>query len=227
MGFSFARGGAPVDVVKSSDVASRLSMLARVHHTATLVTFAEHGPTVVVVGGVGKSPGSPRSVDLFDVAAETWRRGPTLLGGRFRHHARVDGEGSLVVFGGEVWRGLELQTPVPYAERLSEDGSAWVAVVESPVAVERVEPPRVGPALCSLADGRILAIGGIHAEAFSGSVEAYDLPSREWQRIGELAHVRAHAAAVELPNGSVLVLGGHVHDGREDKLVAEVERLRV
>jgi len=216
-----------VDVVKSSDVASPLSMLARVHHTATLVTFAEHSPTVVVVGGVGKSPGSPRSVDLFDVATETWRRGPKLLGGRFRHHARLDGEGRLVVFGGEVWRGLELRTPTPFAERLSDDGSAWVAVVESPVAVEMAEPPRVGAALCLLADGRLLAIGGIEDGGFRGAVDGYDGASREWRRIGELAHVRAHGAAIELPDGSVLVLGGHAHDGREDRLVAEVERLRV
>ncbi len=214
-------------MVKSSDVASRLSMLARVHHTATLVTFADHGPTVVVVGGVGTSPGSPRSVDLFDVATETWRRGPKLLGGRFRRRARVDGEGRLVVFGGEVWRGLELRTPTPFTERLSDDGSAWVAAVESPVAVEMPESPRVWAALCPLADGRLLAIGGIHEEAFRGSVDGYDGASREWRRIGELVHVRAHAAAVELPDGSVLVVGGHAHDGREDRLVREVERLRV
>ena len=202
-------------------------MLARVHHTATLVTFADHGPTVVVVGGVGTSPGSPRSVDLFDVATETWRRGPKLLGGRFRHHARLDAEGRLVVFGGEIWKGLELQTPTPFAERLSDDGSAWVAVVDSPVAVEMPESPRVGAALCPLADGRILAIGGIHEGTFTGAVDVSEGASREWRRIGELVRVRAHAAAVELPGGSVLVLGGHAHDGREDRLVREVERLRV
>jgi hypothetical protein len=85
----------------------------------------------------------------------------------------------------------------------------------------------VGAALCLLADGRLLAIGGIEDGASRGAVDGYDCASREWRRIGELAQVRAPAAAVERPDGAVLVVGGHAHDGREDRLVREVERLRV
>ena len=87
-------------------------------------------------------------------------------------------------------------------------------------------PPRPGAAMCRLADGRLLAVGGLLDAKSSRFVDVYDQVGNGWEPIRELSHERAHAAAVELPDGSVLVLGGHAHDGSEDKLVASIERLR-
>jgi hypothetical protein len=133
----------------------------------------------------------------------------------------------VVVFGGEVHRGLKMfQEPNPYAERLNEDLTGWVTVSDPPVAIEMPAPPRAGAATCLSSDGRLLAVGGLLEATSSRSVDVYDHATNVWKPIGSLSHERAHAAALALPDGSVLVLGGHAHDRGEDKLVAVVERLR-
>jgi N-acetylneuraminic acid mutarotase len=207
-------------------MAKPLSMLSRVHHTATLVNTTEGAPVVVVAGGVGMSPGSPRAVDVFDLTTETWRRGPKLLGGRYRHRALVDARGRVVVVGGEIRRGIrDPEAAVPIAEGLDEDHAAWRALSDPPTVMALPPPPRLGAALCTLRDGRMLAAGGVQGSDFSRAVEACDPSDTVWRPLGSLRVARAHAAVVELPDGTALVLGGHAHDGAEDRLISVIERI--
>jgi hypothetical protein len=69
---------------------------ARAGHTATLL---ESG-SVLVVGGIGLSPDTPRSAQLFDPASGTWRHVASLTGPRANHTATRLADGRVLIAGG-------------------------------------------------------------------------------------------------------------------------------
>lgn len=61
-----------------------------------------------------------------------------------------------------------------------------------------------------LADGRVLAVGGVTADSEpAASTEVYDASSSAWTAAGNLAEARRHHTATLLTDGSVLVTGGN------------------
>jgi hypothetical protein len=73
----------------------------------------------------------------------------------------------------------------------------------------------------ALADGRVLVAGGYHLDLGVGrgrlltplaGVEIYDPARRVWYAVASMQTPRARHAAVLLPDGRVLVLGGYYLD---------------
>ena len=61
-----------------------------------------------------------------------------------------------------------------------------------------------------MADGRVLAVGGVTANSEpAASTEVYDAASGAWTASGNLAEARRHHTATLLTDGSVLVTGGN------------------
>lgn len=68
---------------------------------------------------------------------------------------------------------------------------------------------------------RILLAGGHNGKTVTATCEVIDLagPDPTWNWTGSMAHPRMHADAVLLPDGQVLVVGGHsgMHEGATDR----------
>src|SRR5690606_21302803 len=75
--------------------------------------------------------------------------------------------------------------------------------------------PRIGHVAVSLADGRVLIVGGRQARrgGLLRSAELFDPASGQVQPAGDMATARHKPAAALLPDGRVLVIGGS--DGRD------------
>jgi N-acetylneuraminic acid mutarotase len=64
----------------------------------------------------------------------------------------------------------------------------------------------------TLADGRVLVVGGVGTRGYPGArstAELYDPTTDTWSPTSELAVGRFGQAAVRLADGTVLVVGGH------------------
>lgn len=77
--------------------------------------------------------------------------------------------------------------------------------------------PRLWPMVARLSDGRIVLAGG--DQPLKGSTvtaQLYDPSTDSWSELLPMPEPRAAAAVVTLPDGSILIVGGHVASARPD-----------
>jgi hypothetical protein len=83
--------------------------------------------------------------------------------------------------------------------------------------------PRIGFTDTTLADGRVLIVGGSLREGRElATAELYDPGTGAFTQTGSLAHARADQAAALLPDGRVLVIGGGWELAEETQSTAEI-----
>ena len=85
------------------------------------------------------------------------------------------------------------------------------------VATAAMSTARYAHTATRLPDGRVLVAGGISGDGASGdhavaSAEIYDPALRTWSSTDPMSTARGHATATLLPDGRVLVTGGHDRD---------------
>ena len=89
----------------------------------------------------------------------------------------------------------------------------WLAPMDDPTQHFETEDvlPRFGPLVAPLEDGRILVAGGdgYGDHPTTATARLYDPDDDSWADLPPLPEARAAGAAVTLPDGSVLVVGGH------------------
>jgi hypothetical protein len=94
----------------------------------------------------------------------------------------------------------------------SEVGAAWATGYDPLHDVEWTTPgePLGDRALVArLADGRVIVAGGLDAMGASlGTAELFDPAASTWSSLPQMPESRAAGAAVSLPDGSVLLIGG-------------------
>jgi hypothetical protein len=171
--------------------------VARVGHTATLLTDGR----VLVVGGAGRG-NDATSAEVWDPATGRFAEAGTLTDGRGGHTATLLTDGKVLVHGGVGSDGASVgryQTWDP-ATSTFDAGGLWVDRTTS-ATVTRLD------------DGRLLLVGGItQGGASSGAVwDMAFLRGPAWsptEAITTLGMGRFNHAAVRLPDGRVLVLGG-------------------
>lgn len=127
------------------------------------------------------------------------------------------GDGRYWAIGGRDERGRPsnrtwLYRPVPWERKLRpparHPGGLWT---EGP----RMHFPRAFPAVCLLADGRILVAGGFGRDGRpQRTVERIDPATGRCRRLCSMQSPRAAAAAARLRNGRILVIGGFRAPGR-------------
>ncbi|MCP4664589.1 MAG: DUF11 domain-containing protein [bacterium] len=179
----------------------------REYHTATLLPSIGK---VLVVGGidaVGAIQTALQSAEIFDPQAGSWSTTAPPLIDRWGHTASLLPTGEVMVVGGGRDDGsttvlVELYDPVL---------ESWSEL--NPLAIDRRNHTAT-----VLSDGRLLVAGGIRDAApdvVLNSVEIYDPITGQWTGPAAMSEPRFNHAAVLLPSGKLLVMGGQDQSGAD------------
>ena len=192
--------GASKDFVTTDSMAD-----ARLGHTATLLPDGR----VLAVGGFDH-PFTNKSAELYDPATGTWTATESLPTPIVYHTATLLPDGKVLVVGGTD----------PFSSQKSSylydpASGAWATTGDLANARGR-------HTATLLNDGRVLVAGGYFAYVGVGgpiavdTAEVYDPAAGTWTETGSLAGARQGHAAILLPDGKVLVVGG-VNSGYYDE----------
>jgi N-acetylneuraminic acid mutarotase len=175
--------------------------LARQEHTATLLRDGR----VLIVGGAG--PGAAlltatATAELYDPATDRWTTTGSLHTTRWGHRAVALADGRVMVVNGskEVFGGY--YTTLDTAEIYDPAAGTWA--VARPMAEKRL-----GPAVVTLADGRILVVGGRNRDNSQNlqTAEIYDPATDRWSATTRPTGFIASSVATLLPDAEVLITG--------------------
>jgi hypothetical protein len=182
-------------------------------------TWQPVGSTVLVAGGGGfQARGRFVAADFtsdrayeFDPATETFTPVASLPVGRGYHSSTLLEDGSVLLAGGVVPTAPG-DPPVP----VETTPSAVRYVAGTWQATGAMSLARCWHTAERLADGRVIVLGGTTragADPFpTGFTEIFDPATGTWSEGPELATPRFHHRSVALPDGTVVVVGGHDAD---------------
>lgn len=171
-------------------------------HTATLLPDGR----VLVVGGetAANDPNTAlNKATVYNAQTNTWTEVATMSAARAGHTATLLSNGRVLVVGGAGAARGGGAAPSP-AEIFNPANDTWSA---SPGATERVHHTAT-----LLPDGRVLIVGGEDLQSGGATSRAdseiYDPGTNSWSPAGSMASSRAGHAAIILPTGQVMVMGG-------------------
>ena len=172
---------------------------------------------VLVVGGY-QSPGMlTGGCELFDVATGTWRVTGSLSTPRQFHTSVVLADGRVLVAGGLGMNGQGGFEKLSSAEVYDPATGTWSAAGN--MATQRFEN-----SLTTLADGRVLAVGGSATSTGPAlaTAEIYNPAINGWTLANPPPLGLQNHSATLLPNGQVLVAGGFQGSSSVPARLAEV-----
>jgi hypothetical protein len=160
---------------------------------------------VLVAGGTATEPSRDpplATAELYDPVSGIWRQTGPMNQARENPGIALLRDGRVLVAGGAVGNFGEYRS-LNSAEIYDPRTETWTETAS--MKQDRVQFPVV-----LLADGRVLAIGGVARPRGTAllSVEAYDPASGTWSDVAPMAVRRWNHRAVLLPNEEVLVVGG-------------------
>ncbi len=177
---------------------------ARDTHTSTLLPNGR----VLVTGGEQYSNGQRvqtlGSAELYDPSTRRWSLASSLTA-RAEHTATVlPGSGKVLIAGG---RNANSLVTTNSTQLYNPATGQW-----EPTGEMRVR--RYAHTATLLSDGRVLVVGGIGSTGTLRSAEIYTPATGTWSNaaadVGQPLEFRDGHAAVPLPNGKVLVMGGRI-----------------
>jgi N-acetylneuraminic acid mutarotase len=156
----------------------------------------------LVVGGMTDEGDPFSSVKLFDPAAGTWSQ-PGLMGyARIEPSATLLKNGRVLATGGwfassTAWR------MVPTTEIFDPATGNWTNT-------GALHTPRSAASAVTLADGRVLVVGGWRDSSrnLTPTAEVWDPATGAWSNAGSLPAVRSGFSLIALADGSALLVGG-------------------
>jgi N-acetylneuraminic acid mutarotase len=171
---------------------------------------------VLVAGGIDATAAPPRqspkvtdTAELYDPATGTWTQTGHMLVPRFGESMTLLSDGRVLVAGGNLSGGDQVQTRG--AEIYDPASGRWTQTGNLNVA-------RSFFSATLLADGRVLAAGGITepSESVTATAEIFDPATGKWSLTGSMHVARAGFGAarqsVRLADGRVLVEGDALTD---------------
>jgi serpin B len=206
-------GGTYMDGSVSRDLASaelydpesggwtRTGNLQSARTGASAVTLADG--RVLVVGGSGGPDGALlATAEIYDPATGTWTATGSLLRPREALGLTALPDGGALVVGGTTGTG----TPIADAEHMDPRSLTWSSAGAMGEAA-------LNPTVVLLGDGRVLVAGGMSganpdSESKATAEAALYDPAAGWSATAPLPEPRERAAAVTLPDGSILLVGG-------------------
>jgi N-acetylneuraminic acid mutarotase len=168
--------------------------------------------------GEDDGPVAFSSTYIFDPAATSWLRSGLLNTARARAAATVLTDGRVLVAGGLFMDLGQSPLDLDTAELWDPSTGAWTRT-------GRLAGPRLDASAVTLADGRVLIVGGVDSNAEQNvlaTAEIFDPQTGEWASAGELATLRAGYSLVALPDGGAIAAGGRGEQG--GSILSMVER---
>lgn len=164
-------------------------------HTATVLPDGR----VLIAGGRDAGGGALASAELYDPIDGSWTAAAPMSVARAMHIAAALPDGRVLVAGGSTGGG---DPPVTDSAELYDPATnAW-----TPTA--RMSAPRFWYAAASLANGRVLVVGGWSGGTALATAEHYDPDSGLWTRAAPMAKARYGHTLTALPDGTVLAVRG-------------------
>lgn len=162
---------------------------------------------IYVVGGIDAYARTLRSMEIYDIATDTWSNGPPMP--QALHHPAVTTDGEkLYVLGGLI--GISFDT-VDTAYQYDPATSQWS------------ELPRLGDFRGAGAgahlEGQVYLIGGVDLTGPTNGILRYDIASKTWGNAASMSSPREHLAAA-VTGGKIYAVSGRTHfpDGTVDAL---------
>lgn len=183
--------------------------MGRGSHTATALPDGK----VLVAGGTPECCDPVASAEVYDATTNGWRAVDAMTTPRISHTATPLADGKVLVVGGMAV-GTEADPgprSIDTAELYDPATGRWTET-SSPLG-----QGRWGHSATALADGRVLVAGGLASEfigrltSYVDSVEVYDPRTGTWSLDSIMVAARAGHAAVLLPSGKVLAVGGDLY----------------
>jgi non-specific serine/threonine protein kinase len=159
----------------------------------TEVAAAAVGRRLWVLGGYAPDGATLATAEVYDIATDTWARGPDLPVA-VNHAMAATLDGALYVAGGNDGR-----RPSTQLARL--EGERWRALAPLPQG-------RSAGGLVAL-DGRLYLVGGVVEGGLAGDTHIYDPAADRWAAAPGLPTPREHLGAAA-SGGRVVVVGGRV-----------------
>jgi N-acetylneuraminic acid mutarotase len=193
---------------------------------APVVVGLPDGRALVTGGAAGEDVGwsAYSSTYLFDPTSRRWSRSGLMNTARTATAATVLLDGRVLVAGGQF-----LDRAAPEQARALDSSEVWDPRSGAWSRTRRLAMTRIGASAVTLADGRVLIVGGSvsreSAPIEQASAEVYDPDSGRWISAGTLATARSGFALVALEDGGAIVAGGFGGQGTDARAsLSSVER---
>jgi hypothetical protein len=176
---------------------------------APAVVALPDGRALLTGGAAGENIGwsAYSSTYVFDATTRAWARSGLLNTARTTTAASVLLDGRVLVAGG-----LFMNRESPDPGRVLDSSELWDPRSGAWSSAGRLVEARAGASSVTLADGRVLIVGGVSslesAPIEQGSAESYDPATGRWSSAGSLATARSGFVLVALSDGGALVAGG-------------------
>jgi len=176
---------------------------------APTVVALPDGRALLTGGAAGEDIGwsAFSSTYIFDPTTRSWSRSGLLNTARTATAAALLLDGRVLVAGGMF---LDRTSPDP--PRPLDSSELWDSGSGTWTRTGGLSRTRIGASAVTLADGRVLVVGGVagqeNAPIQEASAEVYDPKSGRWSSAGSLFLARGDFAIVALPDGGAIVAGG-------------------
>lgn len=211
------------DPATNAWTAGQPQLTARKHATVTRLLDGR----VLFAGGVSgpaqySTPGLA-TTELYDPTTGQWAAGPPMSQARAYHNAVLLADGRVLVAGGISRTSGGTAGSLSSAELFDPVANTWTAT-------GAMTDPRSLATITTLADGRVLVVGGTIDTAYGSSTELafcelYDPRAGTWSPTGSSAVTRAVHQTVPLPDGGALAFGGWADAGIGSRLSLYSQRL--
>lgn len=172
-------------------------------------TLASTGGKIYVLGGYPAGRVSVKTVQIYDIASDSWTRGPDLPEVN-NHGIAAAHDGVVYLFGGQTDPNTAYVDTVYALDTKPGSPGRWVEKAKMPTKRS------AGAAVVH--DGKIYVVGGRPPRGHDFA--AYDVKADRWEVLPDLPSQRNHIAA-ELIAGKVHVFGGRLGGGfQSDKTAA-------
>jgi hypothetical protein len=137
------------------------------------------------------------SANLFDPSTSLWVNLSPLTSFRYRHAATLLTNGKVLLAGGFFAADLNGQLTYYYLS----SAEVFDPATSSFAPTGGMANNRSYPTLTTLADGRVLAVGGYNGAQYTATAELWDPGTGAWTSAGQLGAARRFHTATLLPNG--------------------------
>lgn len=173
---------------------------AQLLHSFSELAFAELNGKIYLLGGYPASRVTTRTVQVYDIASDTWSLGPQLPMPN-NHGMAVSVNGKVYLVGGQT-SDVSDQGYVNTLYELDPAVGAWVAKAPMPTARSS--------GVAVVLDGKIYVAGGRPPRGNDFAV--YDPATDTWETLPNLPSQRNHITG-EAINGRIHVVGGRLGHG--------------